>query len=87
MKANFLQDGSGSYSSSRLIGIVIVIAGLLMTEQIILMGTPENIIGTAGAAGILFGAVSGSAMVFLFKQKETEVKQEIEDKKIEAETK
>lgn len=87
MKANFLQDGNGDDSSSRLIGIILVVAGLLMTEQIILMGTSETIIGTATAAGILFGAVAGSAMVFLFKQKQTEVKQEIEDKKIESETK
>jgi len=73
MKTKFLQSQSGSKSSSRLIGFIVVCAALLFAQEVLFFGR-ENIVSASISAGTLFLTMATPAMVFLFKQKETEIK-------------
>lgn len=75
MKNGFFESISGNKSSTRLIGFIVIIAGLIFAEQVILLGR-ENIVQAAISAGTLFLTISGSAMAFMFAQKGQEIKQE-----------
>lgn len=75
MRNGFFYSISGNRSSSRLIGFVVIIAGLILAQEVIILGR-NDIVQAAIAAGTLFITVSGSAMAFLFAQKGQEIKQE-----------
>lgn len=73
MKNGFLEAPSGNKSSSRLIGLLVVVSALLFAQEIIYFGR-ENVIASAAAAGTIFLTVAGPVLAFLFKQKQTETK-------------
>ena len=75
MRNGFFYSISGNKSSSRLIGFIVIIAGLILAQEVIILGR-NDIVQAAIAAGTLFITVSGSAMAFLFAQKGQEIKQE-----------
>ena len=70
---NFFEDHLGNKSSSRLFAAGIIIAALLLCEQVML--STGDILAKASAAGVLFSTIAGPAMVFLWAQKRTEVQQ------------
>jgi uncharacterized membrane protein YccC len=75
MAANFLQDGQGNHSNSRLIADLMIVSGLIMVFLFIAIGVfkPEtDLMKIATAIGVLFGSVAGTALTFLFFQKKTE---------------
>ena len=72
MQNGFFNSTTGGYSSSRLIGFIVVIAALIESFLVLYWGR-DNIVTAATAAGILFVTIAGSAMVFLFNQKKTEI--------------
>lgn len=79
MKNGFFEDQNGDKSSSRLIAVIIIGWGLLMCSSFILIGLlrPDvDLMKIALAIGVLFGAVAGPALLFLFGQKKEEGKQE-----------
>jgi len=77
MKRGFLQSISGRDSSTRLIGFLVIIGALLMSEQVLYWGrNSENLLLVASAAGTLFMTIAGPVLVWMFNQKKTEVKQE-----------
>jgi len=51
---SFLQGIDGNWSSTRLIGFIVVVAALALSEQILLFRGAESIIVTAAAAGTMF---------------------------------
>ena len=67
----FLQSKNGDKSSSRLIGLVVVASALIFVQEILWIGR-EDVVSAATAAAIIFAAVAGTAMTFLFGQKKTE---------------
>lgn len=75
MNNGFFESISGNKSSSRLIGFIVIIAGLILAQEVIYLGR-KDIVQAAIAAGTLFLTISGSAMAFLFAQKGQEIKQE-----------
>jgi hypothetical protein len=75
MKNGFFQSISGNKSSSRLIGFVVIAAGLIFAQEVIILGRAD-IVQASIAAGTLFLTIAGSAMAFLFAQKGQEIKQE-----------
>ena len=75
MKTGFFESISGNRSSTRLIGFIIIIVGLIYSGIILFFGRHE-IVTAAVASGTLFITISGPAMAFLFVQKKTEIKQE-----------
>jgi len=80
MKNGFLKSISGRDSSTRLIGFVVIIGALLMAEQVLYWGrNSENMLLVTTAAGTLFITIAGPVLVWMFNQKKTEVKQEINE--------
>lgn len=80
MKIGFLKSISGRDSSTRLIGLVVILGALLMAEQVLYYGrNSENLILVATAAGTLFITIAGPVLVWMFNQKKTEVSQEVVD--------
>ncbi len=75
MKTSFFESISGNKSSSRLIGFIVILAGLIFAQEVIILGKAD-IVQAAVAAGTLFLTIAGSAMAFLFAQKGQEIKQE-----------
>lgn len=75
---SFFQRGTKE-SSSRLIGLIIILNALLLLNFVIIfkiLKAPEaDITALLLSAGGLFIQVAGPAMYFLFKQKQTEVSQ------------
>lgn len=79
MKTSFFQSISGNQSSSRLIGFIVIMAALIFAQEVIYFGHTE-IMTAATAAGTIFLTIAGPAMAFLFAQKKTETKQELNEK-------
>jgi hypothetical protein len=80
MKNGFFKSISGRDSSTRLIGFVVIIGALLMAEQVLYWGrNSENLLLVTTAAGTLFITIAGPVLVWMFNQKKTEVKQEINE--------
>lgn len=75
MKTGFFESIGGNRSSSRLIGFLIIIVALGESILVLYWGR-DNVIMAAAAAGTIFITIAGPAMVFLFQQKRTEIKQE-----------
>ena len=74
----FFKSISGRDSSTRLIGFIVIIGALIMAEQVLYWGrNSENLLLVATAAGTLFITIAGPVLVWMFNQKQTEVKQEI----------
>lgn len=76
MANGFLQGVDGGNSNSRLIADVIIVCALLMCFIFIAIGVfapTISLMNIATAIGVLFGAVAGTAMTFLFFQKKNEV--------------
>lgn len=71
----FFQSINGDQSSTRLFGFIVIVFSLVESATILLLGQ-ANIVSAATAAGILFTAQASPVMVFLFANKQTEVKQE-----------
>lgn len=63
---------NGKTSSTRVYGGITILAGLWYVQEIIAMSTPETIGVAATAAGGLFIAIAGSAMVYMFQNKKNE---------------
>jgi len=79
MKAGFFEDQNGDKSNSRLTADIMILFALLMSVSFILIGlfrSDIDLMKIALAIGVLFGAVAGSALLFLFGQKKEEGKQE-----------
>lgn len=78
MKTGFFQSIGGNNSSSRLIGFVVIVYAMVMSFLVLYLGSEkdESIVSLATASALTFTTIGGSAMVFLFQQKRTEVKQE-----------
>jgi len=79
MRHGFFEDQNGDKSSSRLIAVIMIGFGLIMSSSFILIGLlrPEvDLMKTALAIGVLFSSVAGPALLFLFAQKKEEGKQE-----------
>lgn len=75
MKNSFFQDNAGDYSSSRLIGFMIVFVALTYCGVVLYLGKDE-VVNAAVASGTLFITIAGPAMAFLFAQKRNEIKQD-----------
>jgi len=75
MNNGFFESISGNKSSSRLIGFIVILAGLIFAQEVIWLGKAD-IVQSSIAAGTLFITIAGPAMAFLFFQKKNEVKQE-----------
>lgn len=77
MKNGFFHSTHGNLSSSRLIGACVILYAMAMGFLVLYLGAKnqESIVALATAAGILFTTIAGPAMIFVFQQKQTEVKQ------------
>ena len=75
MNNGFFDSISGNKSSSRLIGFSVIVAGLILAQEVILLGK-SDIVQAAIAAGTLFITIAGPAMAFLFFQKKNEINQQ-----------
>jgi hypothetical protein len=71
----FLQSTRGNNSSSRLIGLIVVVIALIFAQEVLIMGR-NDIVQAAIAAGTLFITIAGPAMTFLFFQKKNELQNE-----------
>jgi hypothetical protein len=76
----FLEESPGVKSNSRLIGDIVILAAILMAAYLVIVGIyqGESIMIIATSAGTLFTTIAGPAMFFIFKQKQTEDKRELE---------
>lgn len=72
MMHGYLQDPNGDRSSSRLIVLIVVIAALVLAQEVLYFGR-KDIVNAAIGAGTLFIAIAGPALAFLFGQKRTEM--------------
>jgi len=74
MKSQFLEDPEGNKSNSRRIGFFVIIAALILAQEVLVFAYLEGtkVMVSSTAAGTLFLTIAGSAMYFLFKQKKTE---------------
>jgi len=67
----FFEKEPGNKSSGRLMVFVIVIVALIYSGIVLWFGR-ENVMLAATAAGTLFSAIAGPAMIYLFQQKKNE---------------
>lgn len=82
MKTSYFESISGNKSSSRVIGFVVITAGLIFAQEVIFLGRAD-IVQASVAAGTLFLTIAGPAMAFLFYQKRNEQKQESNEQKLQ----
>ena len=73
MKTGYFEAPNGSKSSTRLIGFIVVIAALILAQEVVYFGK-DNPVTAAAAAGTIFLTIAGPVLAFLFKQKQTETK-------------
>lgn len=71
MKTGYFEAPNGSKSSTRLIGFVVVMAALILAQEVVYFGK-DNPVTAAAAAGTIFLTIAGPVLAFLFKQKQTE---------------
>ena len=79
MKTGFFQSISGNNSSSRLIGFIVILNAMFISDFAVWYGLVKmkgDLVGICLAAGGLFVQMAGAAMFFMFQQKKSEVKQE-----------
>lgn len=79
MKYGFFEDGKGDKSSSRLIAILLIFFGIVVSVALLCVGIwipTTDIINIATAIGIIFGSVVVPATTFLFFQKKNEIEQD-----------
>lgn len=74
-KNGFFDSVSGNRSSARLGGWIVVMIALIFAQEVLYFGK-DNVVTAAAAAGTLFIAIAGPAMVYLWNNKQTEVKHE-----------
>jgi hypothetical protein len=81
MKNGFLKSISGRDSSTRLIGFVVILYAMLMSYLVLYWGKEkdESIMMLATSVGTLFTMIAGPVFVWMYGQKKTEVKQEINE--------
>ena len=72
MATGYFQSIKGNYSSTRLIGFIVVMAALVFAQEVIYFGR-VNIIQAAISAGTIFITIAGPVLAFLYKQKKTEI--------------
>lgn len=75
MKNGFFDSVSGNRSSSRLSGFIVIIAALLFAQEVIWFGRSEIMVAAA-SAGTIFLTIAGPVMVFMFQNKQTEIRHE-----------
>ena len=78
MNNNFFKSISGRDSSTRLIGFIVIIYGMLMGFLVLYWGkrAGESVLQLALSSGTLFTMIVGPVFVWMYGQKKTEVKQE-----------
>lgn len=74
-KNGFFDSVSGNRSSARLGGWVVVMVALIFAQEVIYFGRAEVVLAAAGA-GTIFVTIAGPAMIYLWSNKQTEVKHE-----------
>jgi ABC-type Fe3+-siderophore transport system permease subunit len=81
MKNGFLKSISGRDSSTRLIGFAVIPYAMLMAYLVLYWGKEagSDIMQLSIAAGTLFSMIAGPTFVWMYGQKKTEVKQEINE--------
>ena len=75
MKNGFFDGVNGDRSSSRLSGFIIIIVALFFAGEVIWFGR-EQIMLAATSAGTIFLTIAGPAMLFMFQNKQAEIKAE-----------
>ena len=70
----FFQDRYGNYSSSRLLGFIVVICALVLTTTVLILGyiSGASMILVATAMGTTFTSIAGPALVYMFGNKQSE---------------
>lgn len=71
---NYFKDNNGKDSSSRLISFIVIMAALIMAEQVLLFAylMEADIFLASSSAGTTFVSIAGPSMFFLFNQKKQE---------------
>lgn len=79
MKTGFLKSISGRDSSTRLIGIIVIVYAMLMAFLVLYWGKEKenSLIELSGSAATMFSLIAGPTFIWMYGQKKTEVKQEI----------
>lgn len=79
IKATFLQDAKGNQSLSRLVAFITVCVSLVYCGVALYLGRAD-VMKAAGAIALIFGSMAAPSFTFLFAQKKTESKTEINAK-------
>ena len=74
-KNGFFDSVSGNRSSARMMGFMIIIIGLIFAQEVLYFGR-DNVALAAAAAGTMFITIAGPALIYLYQNKQTEVKHE-----------
>lgn len=74
MAIGFFEASEGNKSISRVLTFIVVIVALIESGVVLYFGK-DNIMLAATAAGTIFSTISGPAMIYMYNQKKTEVKQ------------
>ena len=75
MRTGFFDSISGNKSSARLLGFIIIGFALIFVQEVLYFGR-GNIVESAIAAGSLFVTIAGPTLIYLYSNKQTEVKHE-----------
>lgn len=74
-KNGFFDSVSGNRSSARLGAWCIIVIALIFVQEVLWFGR-ENVVLAATAAGTLFITMAGPTFVYLYQNKQTEIKHE-----------
>lgn len=71
----YFQDSKGNYSSTRLIGFIVIMYSLLMATAVLIFGHLDGskVMISATAAGTIFTTIAGPVMFFMFHNKKEEI--------------
>ena len=71
MKAGYFEASNGNKSSTRLIGFIVVIAALVLAQEVVYFDK-DNPVTAAATSGTIFITIAGPVLAFIYKQKQTE---------------
>jgi hypothetical protein len=74
-KNGFFDSVSGNRSSARLGGWTVIVIALIFVQEVLYFGR-TNVVMAATAAGTMFITIAGPTMVYLYRNKQTEVQHE-----------
>jgi hypothetical protein len=74
METGYWEESPGVKSNSRMTGSIVIYSALVLAAYVVVVGLQngDSVLLVCTSAAALFSSLAGLAMLFIFKQKQTE---------------